>query len=585
MSLRKCAECIFLDTRYLLKSKTDRQINKFSTVTRISTEEYIVRSPYSIEIPKKTYTELIWERHSKWKNHEAVVCGITSKAFTFTDLREYSTIIGKCLVNEGLCGGDVVAIILPNSPEYISTILGASGRGLTICSINPLYTPDEISHQIKNSGAKKVITFSEKVQDVIKAVDNLKTARCLPPNFKILSIRLDDKSSTNLPKGVISLNDLLNRLTVTNSPKTVPSDTADESLAFISHSSGTTGLPKGVCLTHKNVVASILQMMEKHTTFFKETDDDHQDIIPLFLPIFHNYALEMTLCSLYNGSKIVTLPKFEERTFLSTFKKHKATMLFAVPPTILFLGSNPSVTEEHLKYLRVICSAAAPLGKDDIDRCLKKAPKNINIIHAYGQTEAMCCLTHTPFGHKNYNSVGTALASTELKIVDLQTGKPKGPNEEGELCFRGPQMSPGYLNNPDATKEAIDADGWFHTGDVGYYDKDGFFYIVDRIKEMIKVKGYQVAPAELEHLLRSIPDIDAAGVIGIPNPRKGEVPVAFIKKKEGSTITENAIHEFLASKVAPFKLIEKYIYVESIPTTASGKILRKELKKMYKCFT
>ncbi|CAH1400324.1 unnamed protein product [Nezara viridula] len=433
-----------------------------------------------------------------------------------------------------------------------------------------------------NSGAKKIITYPEKVQDVMKAVDNLKAAKCLPPNFKILSIRVDEKSSTNLPKDIISLNDLVNRSAVTNSPKIVPSIIADESLAFISHSSGTTGLPKGVCLTHKNVVASILQMMEKHTTFFKETNDNHQDVIPIFLPIFHNYALEMVLCALYNGSKIVTLPKFEERTFLSTFKQHKATILFAVPPTILFLGSNPSVTEEHLKYLRVICSAAAPLGKDDIDRCLKKTPKDINIIHAYGQTEAMCCLTHTPFGHKNYTSVGKALANTELKVVDLLTGNSKGPNEEGEICFRGPQMSLGYLNNPEATKEAIDAEGWFHTGDVGYYDKDGFFYIVDRIKEMIKVKGFQVAPAELEHVLRSIPEIDAAGVIGIPDPRKGEVPVAFIKKKSGSSITESAIHEFLASKVAPFKLIEKYIYVESIPTSQSGKILRKELKKMYK---
>ncbi|XP_014271604.1 uncharacterized protein [Halyomorpha halys] len=587
MSLKTCVEWAFLDTRHWWKSKitlpikTEIQINKYSTEIKSASDEYIIRSPYKIEIPKKTYTELIWERHSKWKNHEAVVCGLTNKKYTFTDLKEYSTIIGKCLVNEGLCGGDVIAILLPNSPEYISIILGASGRGLTICSINPLYTPDEISHQLKNSGAKKVITFPHKVQDVMKAVDNLKMTKCLPPNFKVLSIRIDEQSSPNLPKEIISLNDLVNRLAVTNSPKTVPSSIADDSLAFISHSSGTTGLPKGVCLTHRNVTASILQMMEGHTTFFKETNDNHQDVIPMFLPIFHNYALEMTLCALYNGSKLVTLPKFEEKTFLSTLKQHKATILFVVPPTILFLGSNPLVTEDHLKYLKVICTAAAPVGKDDIDRCLKKALKNINFIHAYGQTEAMCCLTHTPYGDKNYSSVGKALANTELKIIDLQTGHPKGPNEEGELCFKGPQMSLGYLNNPDATKEAIDSEGWFHTGDVGYYDKDGFFYIVDRIKEMVKVKGFQVAPAELEHILRSKPEIEAAGVIGIPDTRKGEALVAFIKKKEGSSITESAIREFLAGKVAPFKLIEKYIYVDSIPTTQSGKILRKELKKMY----
>ncbi|CAH1400327.1 unnamed protein product [Nezara viridula] len=337
-----------------------------------------------------------------------------------------------------------------------------------------------------------MITFPQKVQDVIKAVENLKIDKCLPPNFKILCIIIDEKSNTNLPEGIISLNDVVKRSPVTDNNETTPSSIADESLAFISHSSGTTGLPKGVCLTHKNVVASILQMMEKHTTFFKETNDNYQDVIPLFLPIFHNYALEMTLCALYNGSKIVTLPKFEEKSFLSTFTQYKATILFAVPPTILFLGSNPSVTEEHLKYLRVICSAAAPLGKDDIERCLKKAPKNINIIQGYGQTEAMCFLTHTPYGHRNNSSIGKALANTELKVVDLLTGKSKGPNEEGEICFRGPQMSMGYLNNPEATKEAKDAEGWFHTGDVGYYDKDGFFYIVDRIKEMIKVKGYQV---------------------------------------------------------------------------------------------
>ncbi|XP_014271609.1 uncharacterized protein [Halyomorpha halys] len=556
--------------------------NKCSTGRSSLTEDHIINSPYHIKIPKKTYTELIWERYIKWKNHIAVVCGITNKQYTFTELKEYSSKIGKCLVNEGLCAGDVLAILLSNSPEYISIILGASEIGLTVCSINPLYTPDEIFHQIRNSGAKKIITFPGKVHDVMKAVDHLEKAKYLPQNFKILSINVDDKISTNLPEEIVSLNDLVNSLAVTNSPKTVPSRIADESLAFISHSSGTTGLPKGVCLTHRNVTASILQMMEKHTSFFRETNDNHQDVIPMFLPIFHNYALEMTLCALYNGSKIVTLPKFEKKTFLTTLKQHEATILFAVPPTIIFLGSNSSVTKEHLKNLRVICTAAAPLGKDDIDRCLGKAPTDVNIIQGYGQTEAMCFLTHTPFGNRNYSSIGKTLANTELKVNDLQTGKSKGVNEQGEICFRGPQMSKGYLNNLKATKEAIDSEGWFHTGDVGYYDKDGFFYIVDRIKEMIKVKGFQVAPAELEHILRSSPDIDEAGVIGIPDSRKGEALVAFIKKKEESLITESAIREFLAGKVAPYKLIEKYIFVDSIPTTQSGKILRKELKNMYK---
>lgn len=547
---------------------------KYST----SRESLVVSSPYpSIEIPKDSFTQLIWSQHEKWKHHTAVECGLSGENYTYSELLKRAEDIGQGLLSEGLKPGDVLAFLLPNTPDYIAAILGVAKVGLTICSINPLYTPNEISYQILNSGAKCLITFPDKLGDAIKAIEYLSSSGKMSTNITVISTKGLDGKEVQMPAQVKSLERIIKNKSLNKFPRYA--DHIQSNLAFISHSSGTTGLPKGVSLTHQNVTASILQMAYKPMTCFQETTNSFQDVIPMLLPIFHNFALEIALDALYHGAKIITLLKFEEESFLSTLKNHKATMLFVVPPVMLFLGSEKT-KQDYMEYLRCIFCAAAPIGADDILRTLQKSSSNVNFVQGYGQTEAMCCLTYTPYGLKDYKSVGVPVVNTEMKIVDLENGTSKQPFEEGEICFRGPQMSLGYLNELQKTRETIDQNGWFHTGDVGYYDEDGKFYIVDRIKEMIKVKGFQVAPAELEAVLRNHPAVEDVGVIGIPDERKGEAPVAFIKMKPDAKISEKELKSFLSGKIAAFKMIDKFFFIDIIPKNPSGKILRKNLRSL-----
>lgn len=548
-----------------------------------SKDEYIVKSPFpDIQIPKKTFTQLIWERHENWKHLRALECGVTGEKYSYAELLEKSENIGKGLLNEGLRSGDVLAILLPNMPDYVATILGAANVGLTICSINPQYTPDEISYHLQPSGARGVLTFPEKLPDILKVVDKLYNTGVILKNFIIVSVKSFNGQEISLPTGVISLDDIIKKGKRSRDDIIRNSSDHFNNLALIANSSGTTGLPKGVSLTHRNVTASMLQMAHQPMSVFQETTSSHQDVIPVVLPLFHNLALEIILDALYHGSKVITFPKFEEKKFLPALKTQKATLLFVVPPMILFLGSKDEITKDHLKHLRCIVTAAAPIGDEDILRCLRKAPRDTKFVQGYGLTEAMCLLTQVPYGKRNFKSVGVPLPNTEIKICDLDDGSSKQPFQHGEICFRGPQMSLGYLNNPKATQETIDDEGWFHSGDIGYYDEEGYLYVVDRIKELIKVKGFQVAPAELEAVLRSHPAVEDAAVTGMPDEWKGEVPVAFIKPKTNTTILEEDLKKFLSEKVAPFKMVEKFIFIDSIPKSPSGKILRRSLKILCK---
>jgi len=385
-----------------------------------------------------------------------------------------------------------------------------------------------------------------------------------------------------LPAGAIDFYEWEDSLKISFSAlKTYDFDPDDT--GFLPYSSGTTGFPKGVMLSHRNVISNseMVEINVRPTTL--PTTAEYQDVFLALLPLFHIYAwVSIFISKLRLGGKIVTLPSFKPETFLDAIHDHKVTVLNLVPPLMLFLGKSDMATPKHLKSARLVVCGAAPLGASDVEPVLKKAPQ-VEFGQGYGMTETSCAVLLPILGMLEFGSPGYPVVATECKIsaLDDPEFKALGPNQKGELLFRGPSIMKGYLNNPEATNETIVANRWMRTGDVGYFNEKGQFFITDRIKELIKVKGLQVAPAELEEVIRSYPDIDEAAVIGVPDERSGELPRAYVIVKEGKKIDEKELLNFVASKVAHYKVPDSIVVTDSIPKNASGKILRRQLKIKY----
>jgi acyl-CoA synthetase (AMP-forming)/AMP-acid ligase II len=294
------------------------------------------------------------------------------------------------------------------------------------------------------------------------------------------------------------------------------------------------------------------------------------------LPLFHIYGLVVVLnMGLYTGATVVTLPRFELEAFLKAIQDFDVTLAHIVPPIVLALSKHPAVDNYRMPKLKTIFSGAAPLGEDLTRACMDRL--GVVVRQGYGMTETSPVTHSSPAPPKElkFGSVGVPAPNTECKIIDLETGEALSPNERGEVCVRGPQVMTGYLNNPDATAETIDPEGWLHTGDIGYVDEDGHFFIVDRAKELIKYKGLQVAPAELEAVLLTHPSVADAAVIPYPDEEAGEVPKAIVVLKHKTP--PEAILEHVAQRVAPHKKIRHIEFVDKIPKSPSGKILRRVL--------
>jgi acyl-CoA synthetase (AMP-forming)/AMP-acid ligase II len=347
-----------------------------------------------------------------------------------------------------------------------------------------------------------------------------------------------------------------------------------EDVVVLPYSSGTTGLPKGVMLTHRNIVANIAQC-EGISNFSMVTADD---TIMGFLPFFHIYGMVVIMnMSLARGATIVTMPRFDLPQFLELVQKHKITRANVVPPVLVALAKHPIVDQYDLSSLVEMTSGAAPLGADLAEAVVQRL--NCNIVQGYGLTET------SPVTHICPNfpemikraAIGFSIPSTETMVVSVETGEPVGHNQNGEIWIRGPQVMKGYLNNPNATAATVDEDCWLHTGDIGFVDDDGYFFIVDRLKELIKFKGFQVAPAELEGLLLTHPAIADAAVIPSPDEEAGEIPKAFVVLKPGATATADDIMAWVAERVSPHKKIRRLEFTEQVPKSLSGKILRRVL--------
>jgi acyl-CoA synthetase (AMP-forming)/AMP-acid ligase II len=344
---------------------------------------------------------------------------------------------------------------------------------------------------------------------------------------------------------------------------------ADE-LAVLPYSSGTTGLPKGVMLTHANLVANLVQT---HDAFPISEDD----VLVGVLPFFHIYGQTVIMnLGLRSGATIVTMPRFDLDQFLDLIQEHEISRLYVVPPIALALAKHPAVDERDMSSVVTVMSGAAPLGGELAEAVAKRL--ECDVIQGYGLTETSP-VTHIvrPDEENKPGSIGRPLAETECRLVDPESGDDVAVGDRGELWIRGPQVMAGYLANEEATRETIDSDGWLHTGDVAVIVNDGVYFIVDRLKELIKYKGFQVPPAELEAILINHPEVADCAVIGVPDEDAGELPKAYIVAA-GDELDHDAVMAFVAEKVSPQKRVRMIEEIDEIPKSASGKILRRVLK-------
>ncbi len=500
------------------------------------------------EIPDQDVATFTLARAAELGDKPALIDGPSGRTITYAQLDELTSALAGALAARGIGKGDVVAIYMPNLPEYAILFHGVLRANATNTTANPLYTSHELAHQLEDSGAKMLFTIGP-------FLDN---ARAAAEKVGLTDIVVVGESEGDEP----TLADLLAEGA---EPPELDIDPAED-LAVLPYSSGTTGLPKGVMLTHRNLVANVLQNGEVLPA-------DEDDISIGCLPFFHIYGMTVIMnMGLRNGATVVTMPRFDLEEWLGLVEEHKATLAYVVPPIALALAKHPAVEGRDLSSLKWIMSGAAPLGEEVAKAVAQRV--GTPTIQGYGMTELSPVSHVAPLDTQKGGTIGPPIPGTECRIVDPATGE---DTDRGELWVRGPQVMKGYLNNEQATRETIDEDGWLHTGDVAEMDEDGHYAIVDRLKELIKYKGFQVPPAELEAILLEHPQIADCAVIGIPDEEAGELPKGFVVVAEGADISDEEIMAFVAERVSPQKKLRLLERIEQIPKSASGKILRREL--------
>jgi acyl-CoA synthetase (AMP-forming)/AMP-acid ligase II len=498
------------------------------------------RSAYEpIEAGDATLHESIAAMARAMGDRVALIDGPSGRAIGYAELATRVDRVAAGLAARGLRPGDVLALWAPNSPEWAIAALGAMAAGATVTGVSPVAVERELAGQLMDSGGSIVVA----------APELLETARTVSPTAGLREVVALDavEGEGAAPRALASA----------------------RAVALLPYSSGTTGLPKGVMLTHANLVVGTAQACAG----LKLTP---RDTVVAVAPFAHVMGFVITLATaLTSGATLVTLPHFAFEPYLELVDRHRATVLIVPPPVMAGLARHPAVDARALSSVELVVSGGAPVPAA-IARAVGERLPGAVVRLGYGLTETTATVT-APDRELAVDpgSVGRAMPSTELRVVDPETGADLGPGEPGELWVRGPQTMAGYLHRPDATAAMIDADGWLRTGDLVVVDDDGQLFIVDRLKELIKVNAFQVAPAELEAVLATHPAVADAAVVGRHDEACGEVPVAAIVAREA--IDAEDLMAWVAARVAPYKRVRAVRFVDAIPRTPAGKILRRVL--------
>lgn len=518
------------------------------------------KQPLKLEdIPVINFGRYMLNHMKTYTEKEALIEGSTGKTYTYDDVVTRTESLAAGLQQLGVQEGDVVCIFAPNHLDYPVTFYATALIGAIFQTVNPLFTKDDLHKVLTDCNTKYIFTIPALVPKVQEAVEGLEPIQVIVFGEAENCVSLE---SILAPKGT---------------PYTTPDADWKSTIVVLLSSSGTTGFPKPVQISHFSLVANVMQMLHalKEKVVCSVT----------FLPMFHIFGLIVVCANSHSqGSKVVFMSRFNAEEYLQLIQKYRPPSLEVVPPIMVMFAKHPKVSEYDLSSVKRILCGAAPLSAE-IEEAVKTKLNLTNVQQGYGMTEVG--VTH--FNQDDdcrYKSVGKLMDLVEMKIVDVETGKALGSNEEGELWIRGPQVSSGYYGLPDQTKELFQEDGWVRTGDIGKVDEDGFLFIVDRLKELIKYKGYQVAPATLEDILLRHDCVADVGVIGVPDEEAGELPKAYVVRKAGKGITERELEEFVAGQVAPhMKLRGGVEFLNEIPRSLSGKILRRTLRERAKMST
>ncbi len=512
-----------------------------------------------VEIPDLPLTEYVLAGGAGQPDKPALIDGTSGRVMTYGELEAAIRSLAGGLAAAGFGRGDVLALMAPNSPEYAVVFHGAAMAGGTVTTINPAYTQAEVHHQLTDSGARILVAVPPLAATATRA--------CAGTGVTEVYL-LGEAGEADGADGILPVRPL-SALAGSPLPAHVP--VGPDDVVALPYSSGTTGLAKGVMLTHRNLVANVAQTLGA----IPSASDER---LMAVLPFFHIYGMQcMMNCGLRAGATVVTLPRFDLEQFLRAHQDYRITRSFVAPPIVLALARHPMVDKFDLSQLRLVNSGAAPLKAELAAEASNRL--GCEVIQGYGMTELSPVSHLTPPGWFKPGSVGITAPSTQTRIADPVTGADLGTGEEGEVWVRGPQVMTGYLNNPQATAATVDADGWLHTGDLGYVDADGHLYVVDRLKELIKYKGFQVPPAELEAVLLRHPDVADAAVIGLPDDEAGEIPAGYVVLRPGATASPPDIMRFVAGEVAHYKQIRRLEVIDAIPKSAAGKILRRILRE------
>ncbi|MEX2482397.1 MAG: AMP-binding protein [Gammaproteobacteria bacterium] len=513
----------------------------------------IFKSPSAaIDIPSSSLPAYALARAHEFADRPAYIDAMSGRRVSYDELVDQVRVIAAGFAEAGMRHGDVIAVCLPNMPEFAVAVFAATSLGGIVTTINPLYTAEEVGRQLADAHAKYFLTLGSLLANYRDALD----AAALERVFVIG------------PGGTTDTLAWDTLLASTGAPPAVTIDPARD-IAVLPYSSGTTGLPKGVMLTHTNLVANICMVVEGPNPI------EDGEVFACVPPMFHIYGIVTYLgTAMRRGCTVVCMPRFDFVEYVKAMATYRATFAVVVPPVALGLAQHPIVEQYDLSSLRTVVCSAAPLAPALARTMAERL--GVRVLQGYGMTE-VAGASHVQREDDPPESVGVALPNVEWKVIDLETWESCAIGAEGEICVRSPSMMMGYLNRPDATAATIDEDGWLHTGDIGYADAAGRCYIVDRLKELIKFKGYQIAPAELEAILLAHHAVADAGVIPMPDAEAGEVPKAFVVKR--AEVSADELMAFVASHVAPYKKLRAIEFIDALPKSPAGKLLRRVLRE------
>ena len=536
--------------------------------------------PETIEYPKVPVFALLDETAERYPDHTAII--FQDNRLTYSELKEQVDRFATAVQKMGVAKGDRVALFLPNIPQFVISYYGALKAGAIVTAISPLYKEREVEHQLEDSGSETLIVLDLFYPIVQKIKDEAKPKRIivtgikdyLPTVKRVLGSLLGKVPSHKVEKepGIHFFQDLIKGHFP--NPSEVDVDPMDD-LAILQYTGGTTGIPKGAMITHYNLVSNAY--MCNAWLNAKEGMEVQVNVLPLY----HIYGMTVTMNSaIASASTMVLIPRFDAEEVLKSIQKYRVTLFGGVPTLYAVLIDHPDIPKYDLSSVKFCISGSSALPPE-VQRKFMDITGGV-LVEGYGLTEA------SPVTHANpldptldtvkIGSIGLTWPDTEAKIVHDATGVSLPAGMVGELALKGPQVMKGYWNSPEETAEVL-KDGWLHTGDMAKRDEDGYFYIVDRKKDLIKYKGYSVYPREVEDVIYEHPAVKLCAVVGMPDELSGEIPKAFVVRKDGAEATEEELIEWVRDKVAPYKRIREVEFREELPMTLVGKVLKKELRE------